>query len=242
MSRPFPLARVLAGLGLGLALLLGGGCASRHGHPATPFTRAGTQPSADAVAQAQRSVALLFPPSYRAVHRVIIRFRNGQYTCDGVHTVSPERGHHLAVVSSLGAVTALRVRGDGEPEVLKVTPLFREEWTRQYVARDLRRLFMPPAPLATVGALGPDGFTLETAADAGGTVARYGFSNDGKRLRSIELIQNGRCGYHAEVLRYRAFAPGVEVPAEFRVQAEAYQLELRVADLTLSRNAKETPP
>lgn len=242
MTRPLPLARALASLGLGLVLLLAGGCASRHGHPATPLARAGTQPDASAVAQAKRSVASLFPPSYRAVHRVIIRFRNGQYTCDGVHTVSPERGHHLAVVSSLGAVTALRVRGDGEPEVLKVTPLFREEWTRRYVARDLRRLFMPPAPLAGVGALGPDGFALETAPDAGGAVARYRFSNDGKRLRSIELIQNGRCGYHAEVLRYRSFAPGVEAPAEFRVQADGYQLELRVAELTVPQPARETTP
>jgi len=242
MARLLPLARALAGLGLGLVLLLAGGCASRSGHPAAPLATGGTPPSADAVAQAKRSVASLFPPSYRAVHRVIIRFRNGQYTCDGVHTVSPERGHHLAVVSSLGAVTALRVRGDGEPEVLKVTPLFREEWTRRYVARDLRRLFMPPALLTAVGAPGPDSFALETAPDASGSVARYGFSNDGKRLRSIELIQNGRCGYHAEVLRYRTFAPGVEVPAEFRVQADGYQLELRVAELSVPQLAREATP
>jgi hypothetical protein len=190
--------------------------------------------SGGAVAQARETIANAFPPRYRSTQRAIITVRNQQFTCDGVLTATPGQGHDLALVSSLGVVTGLRVKLDGAAELLKVTPLFREEWSRRFVAEDVRRLFVPPADLQPAGRLADGRLVLLTGPDGGGTQARYIFAARGERWQGLELVRNGRVTYRAAVRRHRAFAglPG-EMPCEFEVDAASHRLELRITELTV---------
>ena len=186
----------------------------------------------EAMERAQETIAQLFPAQYRATQRAIITAGGKQFTCDGLLTVSPADGHHLALVSSFGVVTDLRVKADAPPELLKVTPLFREDWSRDFVARDLRRLFVPPVKLQPGGRLADGRLVLASGPDAAGVMAEYCFSADGARWQELDLVRAGKIVYHAEVKRYGKF-PNVPVamPVEFEVTAESYRLELRIAAL-----------
>ena len=219
------------------------GCASSQvGPPLTVLPDAGRDGAV--VARARQTIAHLFPPRYRATQRVIITVGRQQFTGDGVLTVAPGEGCQLAVVSSLGVVTGLRVKPDGACELLKVTPLFREDWSRRFVAEDLRRLFLPPALLEPVGRLADGRLVLQTGADAEGMQARYVFTADGGRWQELELVRGGRSFYHASVRRYRAFAgvPG-DVPGEFEVNAGSHRLELRITELSVpAASGTEGPP
>jgi hypothetical protein len=177
-------------------------------------------------------MARLFPPQYRSVQRALITVAGKQFTCDGVLEVSTNAGWHLAIVSNLGLVAGLRVTRDGASEVLQVTPLFREAWTRQFVARDVRRLFLPPPEFVSAGRLADGRLVCETAAESDGAVARYVFSADGQQWQELEVSRGGRREYHALLRGYRTFAgTAQEVPAEMEVQAESYQLHLRLVAL-----------
>jgi hypothetical protein len=209
------------------------GCVSHRVGPALAVSNGGQSDPA-AVARARETLASLFPPRYRATQRAIITIGRKQFTCDGVLTAAPGEGHHLAVISSLGVVTDLRVDAHGACELLKVTPLFRESWSRQFVARDLRRLFVPPADLNYAGRLADGGVVLQTRADAAGVQARYVFTAAGDRWRELEISRNGRACYRLLVRRQRTFAgaPG-ERPCEFEIDAGRYRLELRIVELTI---------
>jgi hypothetical protein len=219
------------------------GCSScQVGPPLTVLPDAGRDGAV--MARAQQTIAGLFPPRYRATQRAIITVGRQQFTGDGVLTVAPGEGCQLAVVSSLGAVTGLRVKPDGACELLKVTPLFREDWSRRFVAEDLRRLFLPPSLLEPAGRLADGRLVLQTAADAEGLQARYVFTADGGRWQELELVRDGRSVYHASVRRYRAFAgvPG-DVPGEFEVNAGSHRLELRITELSVpAASGTEGPP
>jgi hypothetical protein len=210
---------------------LAAGCAAQHpsatltvlpddGHAQAPCSRAG------------QTIKNLFPPQYRSTQRAIVTAGGRQFTCDGLLEVSPTEGHHLALVCSLGVVTDLRVKADGGCEVLKVTPLFREDWSRRFVARDLRWLFIPPPNLQPAGLLADNSIVLETAADSAGVTAAYIFSPDGARWQALDLIQNGTIFYHAVPKNFRKF-PGTsdEIPGGFEVSAQSYRLDLRIAEL-----------
>ena len=136
-------------------------------------------------------------------------------------------------------VTDLRVTADGGCEVLKVTPLFREDWSRRFVARDLRRLFMAPANLRPAGQLADGSVVLQTAPDVRGVTAQYVFSADGARWRELDLTRDGKTFYRATPKDFRKF-PGMsaEIPGEFDVSAEAYRLELRITELTVAKEAR----
>jgi hypothetical protein len=195
------------------------------------------------VAQAKATLAQLFPAKYVAVQRAIITVKRKQFPCDAVLKVSTNEGWHLAVVSSLGLVSEVRVRPDGSSQVLKVTALFPEEWSREFVARDVRALFAPPRKLTSAGWLGDGSLVLESAPDDMGVASRYFFAPDARQLNAIELMKAGRCVYHAEVKGSRAFpGGGGKIPTEFEVDAGAYRLHLRIADLktpgTLSPSRK----
>ena len=216
-----------------LAALWTTGCATGPvGPPLTVQPDTGRDDAA--VARAQRTIARLFPPRYRATQRVLITVEQKQFTCDGVLTAAPGEGWQLAVVSSLGVVTGLRVQPGGAVELLKVTPLFREDWSRRFVADDLRRLFVPPANLRPTGRLADGRLVLQTDADAGGVQARYIFTPDGGHWQELEVLQGRHRIYHASVRRYRAFAgvPG-DTPGEFEVNAGSHRLELRITELTV---------
>jgi len=221
-----------------LAALLataGGGCAARNHFSARAVLPDDGSHSA-AMQRAQQALAGLFPPRYRSTQRAIITVAGKQFTCDGLLTVSPTQGHHLALVSSLGTVTNLRVKPDGEVELLKVTPLFREDWSRRFVARDVRRLFMPPMQLQPAGCLADGRLVLQTAPDAAGATAEYIFAADGSRWLELDVRANGKTVWRAIMKNYQTF-PGTttEVPGAFDVSAERYRLQLRLATLEPER-------
>lgn len=228
-----------------LAVLLamaGGGCATQTHFPSqTILPDDGSHH--DAVQRAQQTVAHLFPARYCATQRAIITVGGKQFTCDGLLTVSPANGYHLALASTFGTVTDLRVKPDGDTELLKVTPLFRADWSRRFVARDLRRLFIPPGELRFVGRLADGQLVLRTTPDSAGVTAEYIFSADGSRWQELELAQNGKIFYHMVVKHYLKFpATAVEIPNEFDVTAKSYRLELRIAAISVPPATAERQP
>ena len=214
-----------------LYVALNGGCAAR-GPIAAPAVLPDDGGRQAAFARAGRTIGNLFPAQYRSTQRAIVTAGGKQFACDGLLSVSPAEGHHLAIVSSFGVVTDLRVKADGACELLKVTPLFREDWSRRYVARDLRRLFIAPPNLRPAGRLANDSIVLETAPDSDGVTAQYIFSADGVRWLALDLIRNGTAHYRATPKNFRKF-PGTsaEIPGGFEVSAEAYRLDLRITEL-----------
>ena len=234
MSSPRrPILAELGGLCAALVVLAwAGGCVSRRG--SAPWQVALTAASGTpAFAAAQRAVREAFPPAYRATHRAIITVRRRQFVCDGCLTVSPAEGCQLALISTLGLVTCVRVNADGSSEVLKVTPLFRETWAREYVARELRWLFAPVSGLTPAGRLGDGRLVLEAEGRAEGVKARYVCSADGRRWEELEVLNGGRRLLHAKISGSTSF-PGCPraVPEQIEVDAGTHQLQLRVVALS----------
>ena len=192
-----------------------------------------------AFSRAEQTIQNLFPARYRATQRAIVTAGGKQFTCDGLLQVSPAEGHHLAIVSSFGVVTDLRVRPNGDCELLKVTPLFREDWSRRFIARDLRWLFVAPANLQPAGRLADGCVVLQTAPDSAGVMARYIFTADGTRWQELDLMRDGKTFYRAIPKNFRKFAgTRAEAPSSFEVGAEAYRLELRIAELIIPKEAQ----
>jgi hypothetical protein len=216
---------------LAVLLAVAGGCATQN-HFAEHTVLADDASRGDAVPRARQTLAQVFPARYRATHRAVITVAGKQFACDALLSVSPAEGGHLALVSSLGTVTDLRVRADGATELLKVTPLLRADWSRNYVARDLRELFLPPQKIDPAGRLADGRLVLQTPADAGGVVGEYVFSADRSRWEELSLVRQGKTFYRAVIRRYSKWpALAAEVPAEFDVTAESYRIELRVTSL-----------
>ena len=209
------------------------GCATpKHYTPLDVLPNDGTDRAA--FSRAKQRMENLFPAEYRATQRAIVTAGGKQFTCDGLLKVSPAEGHHLAIVSTFGVVTDLRVKADGGCELLKVTPLLREDWSRRFVARDLRWLFVAPAHLRPAGHFADGKLNLLTAEDSAGVTAQYVFSPDGTRWQELDLWQDGKTFYRVVPKHFRKFAgTPAEVPDEFDVSAEAYRLELRIAELTV---------
>ena len=221
-----------------LLIALTGGCAT-HDHFATHAILPDDGHHQAAFSIAERTIKNLFPVRYRATQRAIVTVGGRQFTCDGLLEVSPTEGCHLAIVSSFGVVTDLRVKPDGDCELLKVTPLFREDWSRQFVARDLRRLFMAPANLQPAGQLADGSVVLQTTPDASGVTAQYVFSADGVRWRELDLMRGGKTFYRVIPKNFQKYPDAnVEIPSEFEVSAEAYRLELRITELTVAKEAR----
>lgn len=221
-----------------LLVALTGGCVTQNHFAALAFLPDDGRHQA-AFSRAEQTIKNLFPARYRATQRAIVTVGGRQFTCDGLLEVAPAEGCHLAIVSSFGVVTDLRVRVDGVCELLKVTPLFREDWSRQFVARDLRRLFMAPAELQPAGQLADGSVVMQTPPDAGNVTAQYIFSADGTRWRELDLMQNKKTLYRAVPKNFRKF-PGAsaEIPGEFDVRAENYRLELRITELSVTKEAQ----
>jgi hypothetical protein len=208
------------------------GCASPRNQPTTTMAVLAGASAQDAKLKAHEELARLFPQQYRSVQRAVITVSRKQFTCDGVLEVSTNDGWNLAIVSNLGVVTGVRVNRDGSSEAVKVTPLFRESWAQQFVANDVRRLFVPPPEFISTGRLDDGRLVCETPPESDGAVARYIFSTDGQQWRELEILRSGRREYHAVLRGYRTFAGHTrEVPAEIEVRAKKYQLHLRVVQL-----------
>jgi hypothetical protein len=215
-----------------LLAVAAGGCATRN-HFADSALMPDDGRQSEAVQRAQHTLAQLFPARYHATQRAIITAVGKQFTCDGLLAVAPDQGYHLALASSFGTVTDLRVTPAGRTELLKVTPLFRADWSRDYVARDLRCLFVPPARLEPAGRFADGRLVLRAATDRADVDAEYVFSADGSRWQELDLRRNGKTFYRATIGRYVKF-PGLaaEVPGEFDVGAESYRMNLRLTSLT----------
>ena len=219
--------------GIAVAMLLCG-CVSPRNRPTTTVAVMTGAPAQDAKLRAQERLAGLFPPQYRSVQRAVITVSRRQFTCDGVLEVSANDGWNLAIVSNLGVVTGVRVNRDGSSEAVKVTPLFRESWARQFVARDVRRLFVPPPEFISAGRLDDGRLVCETPPESDGAVARYIFSADGQQWQELEILRGGRREYHARLRGYRTFSGhACEIPAEIEVWAKNYQLHLRGVQLVV---------
>ena len=215
------------------ALLLLAGCVTSRPAAARPLARP-REDQVAAFARAQQTLSRAFPPAYRATHRAVITVGQRQYVCDGFLTAGPDDGLHLALVSSLGLVAEVRLRSNGAAEVVKVTPLFRESWSRDHVLRDLRCLLAAPGELHPAGTLTDGRLALEPTAGAGGLRARYLFSADGQRWEELELREKGRRVYRAILGRHRRYEGWPQdLPTEIRVDAGAYRLHLRVAELNI---------
>lgn len=187
-----------------------------------------------AVQRAQAAIRHLFPARYNATQRAIVTVGGKQFTCDGLLTVSPMNGYHLALASAFGTVTDLRVRPDGRTELIKVTPLFRADWSRRFVARDLRWLFIPPDNLRLAGRLANGQLVLRAAPDSAGVTAEYVFSSDGLRWRELDLARNGKIFYYVAVKHYWKFpAAAAEIPSEYKVTAKMYRLQLRITGISI---------
>jgi hypothetical protein len=181
------------------------------------------------VSRARDTVLNAFPETYRAVHRAVITVGRRQFACDGVMTVSAEEGWQLAIVNTLGLVSQVRVNGRGEGEVLKVTPLFREEWSRDFVIRDVHWLFVPPNQLQSQGRREDGALVLEIPVGEQGLLARYVVSPDGERWTELELYRDGRRIYRAVMTAFQKDSKRVAMtPLEIHVTTEPYELHLRV--------------
>jgi hypothetical protein len=175
----------------------------------------------------------MWPPEYRAIQRAVLTVGHKQFVCDGVLDVSPGRGWHLAVVSQLGLVSEVRLAPDGGCEVLKVTPLFPESWSRDFVARDLFWHFLPPGRVQPGGHL-PDGRPI-LESNREGQWVRRAFSRGGQQWQELEISRQGRRLYHSSLGHYRQFKGWPrELPTDIRVEAENYQIHLRIVELTPS--------
>ncbi len=215
-----------------LLVTLVGGCATQN-HFAVPTILPDNEKNRAVFSRAEQTIKNLFPPQYRSTQRAIVTAGGRQFTCDGLLQVSPADGHHLAIVSTFGVVTDLRMKADGGCELLKVTPLFREDLSRDFVARDLRWLFIAPEDLPTAGRLADGSVVLQTAPDSAGMTARYIFSADGARWQELDLMRDGNTFYRAVSKNFRKFTGvSAEIPSSFEVSAKSYRLELRIAELT----------
>jgi hypothetical protein len=210
------------------------GCATRNQF-VTPTLLPDSGSNRDAFLRAEQTIKNLYPSRYRATQRAIITAGGKQFTCDGLLQVSPAEGHHLAIVSSFGVVTDLRVNPVGDCTLLKITPLFREEWSRRFVARDLHRLFGAPDDLQPAGLLAGGNLVLQTRPDSAGVTARYVFSADGSRWLELDLLQAGEIFYRAIPKNFLK-QPGMpmDIPRNFDVNAEAYRLELNLTELIVT--------
>ena len=188
--------------------------------------------SGEAMTQARKTLTQLYPPEYRATQRAIIRVGRKQFVCDGMLTVSPQAGWHLALISTLGLVTDVRLTTNGTVQVVRVTPLFTDAWSREFVSRDLRQLFALSLEIEIGGRL-PDGrFVLESRKMSQTSVRRYIFTPSGDRLQEMEIADAGRRLYHVFIKRHQRFtAFPQEVPSEFEVFTPGYTLELRTVEL-----------
>jgi hypothetical protein len=217
---------------LSVVLVLSCGCTARR--PKAYSVIPDKVHDRDLVARAQTILATLYPSEYRATQRAIITVGKQQFVCDGVLTASPQTGYHLAVVSTLGLVTELRVNTNRTSEVLRSTPLFREDWSREYVARDVKRLFAPRQDANTPGRLNDGRYVLETTPTAEGLLIRYIFSPDAAQLQEVEVEEHDARVYHATLRRYRRFAGFTkEVPSEIEAVSPSYRLNLRTAAMTV---------
>ncbi len=207
------------------------GCATRQGAPLGQM-RAFDARDAQIFARAEHTLREVFPNQYSSVHRAIITVRAREFVCDGFLTVSPVQGWHLALISTLGLITEVRVRADGSSQVLKVSALFREAWSREHVVPALRWLFAPPPRLEPAGRLADGRIVLEGSDRPDHELARYVCSPDGSRWEALEVVAGARRICHMRLGGYRSFAGlGREVPAEIELRAGTYQLHLRIVAL-----------
>jgi len=86
-------------------------------------------PSPEITTRAAETLSELYPAHYKAIQRAVITVSGKQFVCDGVLDVSPKTGWRLGIVSALGLVSEVQITPAGAVELLRITPLMREDWS-----------------------------------------------------------------------------------------------------------------
>ena len=83
-----------------------------------------------------------FPTNAFMTHRAIFTVRGKQFALTGYLALSETGGIRLIISQSLGQTMAdLLIKPDGTVHVMQASPMFKPEWIRKYVAKDLECLF-----------------------------------------------------------------------------------------------------
>ena len=218
------------------ALLLGAaGMAGCMGiRQAAPLAMDSRGPPTAAEQQARATLAGLYPRSTRLTHRAVLTVAGRPYPCDGYLEISPANELRLAVLTPMGVLTQVKVSSNGEVRVLSAGSSFRESWSRDYLARDARLLFAPDTAALQAGRLA-DGRPVLWKRQPDGTRLSYVFGPGGAPWQELEIARGSRRLYHAVCRRQAVFGgPAREVPAEIRVEAECYTVDLRLCELRAS--------
>jgi hypothetical protein len=141
------------------------------------------------------------PRPARLVQRGIVNAAGRQFSCDGLVQVAADGSLRMALLTPMGVITELRVSPDGQTEILKTAPSFRESWARGHVAATARLLF--PADIESLSQR--DGATLA------GDGRIFFFNEDGTQW----------IGAESAGLRAMRTATG------WQVKSRAFSLELR---------------
>jgi len=90
--------------------------------------------------------ARLFPAEAFITQRAVLTVHGRQFTLNGYVAKSEARGLRLIVTENLGGVLAdVLVKPGGKTFVLKANPPFRPAWVEQFIAADLKCVFVESA-------------------------------------------------------------------------------------------------
>lgn len=211
------------------ALLLAAAVAGCRGPGAgTPVV---PPPDPSVESRARAALAGLYPRGCRLMHRAVLTVAGRPYPCDGYLEISAAGELRLAVLTPMGVLTQVQVASNGTVRILSTASAFRESWSRDRLARDIRLLFAPDPSALQAGRL-PDGRPVLGARRPDGSHVRYIFSRDGATWQELDIVRGSRRVYRAvcgSPARFDGHAR--EVPTEIRVEADGYLLDLRLCEL-----------
>ena len=188
-------------------------------------------PDAAAGARARSVLSSMYPRGCRLMHRAVLTVAGRPYPCDGYLEIAPSGTLRLAVLTPMGVLTQVEVASNGAARVLSASSGFRESWSGGPLARDLRLLFAADPAALRDGRL-PDGRPVLEARQPDGSCIRHVFDRDAARWQGVEIRRGSRTVYRAVCGAHARFdGHDREVPAEIRVEADGYRLDLRLCEL-----------
>jgi hypothetical protein len=164
------------------------------------------------------------PDNVNMNHRALVTIHGRQFAWNGSLTGNTNDGLRLVITDTIGLVADLKLDRNGAVTVGRLSPYFKEEWVRSYIARDLAAVFFPVTP-------NPGG--KETV--------RYIFNNDGTKLEKCEIRRGTRrvcgivCSQHVQAQGRTKL-----LPTQFKISGEGYEVNLRILD-TISPDKKAQP-
>ena len=222
------------------ALLLAGCAAPSWRQPAAILATPG---DTAVISRARTTLTEAFPPAYEATQRVILTVKGKQYAYNAWLKAEADGSRRLVLYGPLGLMTELRMRPDAAVEVVRMTPLFRESWVREFVARDLRSLFSLPEAASWLGTGTDGGVILGQTDPADGSLRRFQLDAADGHWKSVEWVSGEKCLWRAEILNWKSF-PGfaAPIPAEFSLQSLHYSLHLVTTTCRPPQDPKRPDP